>query len=119
MADALAKHGFKHAAEEIRLKIPRREFHGWDSAFRGEKRKNEKKADNGITPPLEPQADPSAPVEQFTAMLRNHHVPGEITDGVNNPLDRDAVWSGPSSLGAGDAGSRVSDMGQPTNVGMV
>ena len=45
-ADALERLGFKQASEEIRLKIPRREFHGWSEAFR----KNEghaKKADGG------------------------------------------------------------------------
>jgi hypothetical protein len=120
LVDALAHFGLKTAAEEIRLKIPKREFHGWDSAFKTEKQKNEKKAEGETPDPLEPQGSPEDPVERLTELLQQLPLPGEAANSaMTNPLDRSTMWSGPSSLGAGDAGNRTSDMGQPTGVGMV
>ncbi len=120
LSRGLAAHGLKQAAEEIRLQIPRREFHGWDSALRAEKRRNEKKAVADAASPLEPQASPDAPVEQLTALLRGLGHPGEPPpeETPKDPLDRAPLWSAPSNLSAGDAGSRV-DLGQPASLGMV
>ncbi len=103
-ADAWAAYGFKQAAEEIRLKLPRREFHGLDAALRSEKMRNEKKADSGMTPPVEPQTGPHGPVEQLTEILRALPVPQPAgSQPGKDPLDRGTLWSGPSSIDNGAA----------------
>lgn len=108
VADALAQFGFKRAAEEIRLKIPRREFHGWDEAFKG---RNTKKANGGN----EGTADT---LEKMLEQLGSPNSPNTMI-ASKDPLDRSTAWGAPSSLAAGDAGSRMSDMGQNTGFGGV
>jgi hypothetical protein len=102
-ADAWAAYGFKQAAEEIRLKLPRREFHGLDAALRSEKMRNEKKADSGMTPPpVGPQTGPDGSVEQLTEILRALPVPQSTgSQGGKDPLDRGTLWSGPLSIDNG------------------
>jgi hypothetical protein len=103
-ADACTTHGLKRAAEEIRLQIPRRKFHGLDAALAGDSNRNHKKADAGAAPPLEPQAGPDAPVERFTEILRALPIPQPPgAQAGKDPLDRGTLWSGPSSLNDGDA----------------
>lgn len=101
-AAALALFGFKEAAEEIRLQIPRRKFHGMDAAFR-DKAKAAGDAD-GLAALLDKVDDPGSPAAQ---------------DAGRDPLDRATAWSTPSNLSAGDTASRLSDMGQPGAVGTV
>ncbi len=109
-ADALALFGFKTAAEEIRLKIPNREFHGWDAAFRSENDKNSKHADCGggdaddLAKMLDQLNDPTSAAHQMSS---------------RDPLDRNVAWGSPSNLAAGDTANRLSDMGQPTSIGTV
>ena len=109
-ADALSRFGMKRAAEEIRLKIPRREFHGWDEAFRSAKEREGKRADcagdtaDDLAKLLTKVDAPDSPLAQTSA---------------KDPLDRSVAWGAPSNLAAGDTAGRLSDMGQPTSIGMV
>lgn len=108
IADALERFGFKQAAEELRLKIPSRTFHGFDAAHkteaeRGAKRANEETADS-LANLLKEIDAPMAPADQLAA---------------RDPLDRHTAWGAPSNLSAGDTASRLSDMGQPTSFGGV
>lgn len=102
-ADALERFGFKTAAEEIRLQIPRRKFHGMDAAFRDKDKKMAGDAD-GLAALLDSVDDPDAP---------------SVQDATRDPLDRATAWGAPSNLSAGDTASRLSDMGQPGAVGAV
>lgn len=105
-ADALSHFGFKQAGEEIRLKIPRREFHGWDEAFKSPHDRNAKRASEGtadsLAELLNKMDSPAAPGTQLAA---------------RDPLDRSTAWGAPSNLDAGDTANRLSDMGQPTGFG--
>lgn len=107
-AAAYERFGFKHAAEELRLKIPSRTFHGFDAAHKTEatnagKRANDSTADSLAK--LLTQIDaPMSPSEQLSA---------------KNPLDRSPAWGAPSNLSAGDAANRLGDMGQQTSFGGV
>lgn len=106
-ADALERFGFKTASAEIRLKIPTRQFHGWDAAFKStdddkkDKRANDATADalanllEKIPAPITPNADLAA----------------------RDKLDRSTAWGSPSNMAGGDTASRLSDMGQNTNFG--
>jgi hypothetical protein len=120
--DALAHFGVKLGGEEIRLQIPRREFHGWRAAWQDERAKAEKRADDdAAATPLEPQADPDAPVERLTAMLQALE-PGKgpkLENTTKDRLERDVLWGAPSNLAGGDTANRLSDMGQPTEFGGV
>jgi len=112
-ADACAAHGLKQAAEELRLQLPRRQFHGIDAALRSEKQRDEKKAEEGISPPLESQVDAAGPAEQLTAVLRAVPVPQPpAAQAAKDRLDRGALWSTPSNIGTGD-------LGPSTNGGIV
>jgi hypothetical protein len=93
------------ATEEIRLQLPRREYHGLDAALRSTT-KGEKKAEG-------PNADMLAEV------LRTFDEPGKKGPDVpsKNILDRDTLWGVQSNLAAGDSGSRVSGMGQDNHAG--
>jgi len=105
---ALARHGLKSAAcEEIRLKLPKREFHGVDAALRATAR-GEKRAEG-----------PDA--EMLAEALRMFDEPGLAPGPVaaQDPLERDTLWSGPSNLAAGDTANRASDMGQATQNGAI
>jgi hypothetical protein len=107
-AAALERFGLKHAAEEIRLQIPNRKFHGWDAAFKSENVRNSKRANEGtadeLAALLEKIDAPISPAAQATA---------------KDPLDRTTAWGAPSNLSAGDTANRLSDMGQPTSIGTV
>ena len=109
---------FKVAGEEIRLKIPNRQFHGWDAAWRGAGLA--KKADS-FTQPLEAQGHEDDPVERLTAALQELPDPkGALkSDATKDPLDRNVLWGAPSNLAGGDAANRGSDMGQNTGVGAI
>lgn len=103
-AAALARFGFKQAAEEIRLKIPTRQFHGWDAAFKDKaKRAAEGDADE-LADALSSLPTPNSPLAQTAA---------------RDPLDRSTAWGAPSNLAGGDTANRLSDMGQPTSFGGV
>jgi hypothetical protein len=116
MADAFEHFGHKMAAQECRLKIPQPSqgaFHGLDGAFQAETDKN-----TGIDQ-VAPET-PQAPVERLTAMLQDLPEPQlPAGDARRDPLDRETMWGGPSNLTGGDAGNRISDLGQPTAVGTV
>jgi hypothetical protein len=107
-ADALDRLGLRTAAEEIRMKIPNREFHGWEAAFKSEDVRNSKRANDSdaddLAKLLEQINAPMSPSAQVSA---------------KDPLDRTTAWGAPSNLSAGDTASRLSDMGQPTSIGTV
>lgn len=98
---ALRKFG---TVEEIRLQLPKREFHGFDAALRSTAR-GEKKAEG-----------PNA--EQLAEVLQTFDSPQDGPEDIaKDRLDRDTLWGSPSHLGAGDTANRVSDMGQSTGIG--
>lgn len=107
-ADALASLGLKVAAEELRLKIPERKFHGLDAARKSEAERGHKKADEATANDLE-------------KMLETIDMPPSTATQLStrDPLDRSTAWGAPSNLSAGDTASRLGDMGQPTAVGAV
>ena len=109
---------FKVAGEEIRLKIPNRQFHGWDAAWKDADRS--KKADS-FTQPLEQQGNEDDPVERLTAAIQELDDPkGALKpDATKDPLDRNVQWGAPSNLSGGDTANRASNMGQNTGVGAV
>ncbi len=107
IADAFDRFGLKQAAEEIRLKIPNREFHGWEAAFKSEGERNTKRAE-------ETADDLAKLLTQIDAPLS----PAAQTS-AKDPLDRSTAWGAPSNLSAGDTANRLSDMGQPTSIGTV
>lgn len=102
VAAALSKFG---ASEEIRLQLPKREYHGLDAAVRSAT-KGEKKAEG-----------PDA--EMLAEALRTFDEPGKEGPDVpsKNILDRDTMWGVQSNLAAGDVGSRISGMGQDVHAG--
>lgn len=105
IADALGRFGLKQASEEIRLKIPNREFHGWDAAFKSEGDRNTKRAEETADDLAKLLAQIDAPMGP-TAQTAS-----------KDPLDRTTAWGAPSNLSAGDTANRLSDMGQPTGFG--
>lgn len=109
VAEALSRFGFKAAAEELRLKIPDRTFHGWDAAHKAEQERAHKKASYG-------DRRSSEALAEILSALDDPPTAGQQT-ASKNPLDRSTTWGPPSHLGAGDTGNRVSDMGQPTGIG--
>ena len=110
-AAALDRFGLKTAAEELRLKIPSRTFHGWDAAHKNEATREGKRA----------EAEPEANADSLAQIFTKLEVPKSplAQDPAKDPLDRSTAWGAPSNLAAGDAGSRLSDMGQPTSIGTV
>lgn len=115
-AAALERLGFKRASEELRLKIPRREFHGWDQAHR----EKSKKADCLAAPPA--AADGNSGTADGLAELIDQLGDPQTTATptlARDPLDRSTMWGAPANLAGGDAAGRISDMGQPTSIGMV
>lgn len=108
-ADALLALGLKAAAEELRLKIPDRTFHGFDAARRATASRADKKAEHVS------DADDLAEILGTAATTVPENPQGDARD----PLDRATAWGTPSSLAAGDTASRLGDMGQPTAVGTV
>ncbi len=110
-AAALARFGFKLAAEELRLKIPSRTFHGFDAAHKAEAENSGKK-----------KADASMGTADDLAKILEQVAPPTAPDGnttPKNPLDRTTAWGSPSNLSAGDTANRLSDMGQNTSFGGV
>jgi hypothetical protein len=109
IADALERFGFKQAAEELRLKIPTRTFHGLDAAHKPNADRSTKKADEANT------ADTLAQMlEQIDASASP-----DAQLAAKDPLDRSTSWGSPSNLAAGDTAGRLSDMGQNTAFGGV
>lgn len=111
-AAALDKLGLKSAAEELRLKIPDRTFHGFDAARKAESERANKKAD--CTPGAEDSDDLEKMLEEIDAPISPN-----TQLSTRDPLDRATAWGAPSNLSAGDTASRLGDMGQPTAVGTV
>lgn len=108
-ADALARLGLKSAAEELRLKIPERTFHGYEAATKSEAERGHKRANsdgaqdsNDLEKMLESLEAPISPNTQLS---------------TRDPLDRATAWGAPSNLAAGDTAGRMSDMGQITGYG--
>lgn len=102
-ADALIRLGLKQAGEELRLTLEekRRRFHGLDRAL-----EKIKQADQGSADELGDLLRGAAP-----------HIPPAAQEASRDPLDRNVAWGAPSNLSAGDTANRISDMGQPTNIG--
>jgi hypothetical protein len=94
---ALTRFGLKEAAEEIRLKIPKREFHGFDAAFKA-RVKAPKQAN---TEPLEAQASPDQPAEMLADLLQSLPTPRLPNDAKSNTLDRPVTWGSPSDVSKG------------------
>ena len=100
IAAALEHFGLKEAAEEIRLKIPKREFHGFDAAF---KARNGRPLKQANVEPLEPQASEEQPAEMLAALLQSlpvHRGPNESNakiDDVNRPVG----WSSSMDISRG------------------
>lgn len=92
---ACARFGIKESAEEIRLKIPKRQFHGIDAAFKTRKKANQE--------PLEPQATPDQPAELLAKMLQDLPLPDTINnaDAKLTGLDRHVSWSSPMDVSKG------------------
>lgn len=107
-ADAFKRFGFKTASAEIRLKIPTRQFHGWDAAF--------KSTDDGDD---KGKSANDATADTLADLLEK--VPAPVTPNAQllarDKLDRSTAWGSPSNMAGGDTASRLSDMGQNTNFG--
>lgn len=97
--------GAKAAAEELRLKLPERTYHGFDAAVSREKERANKKT--------------SSVADDIEKMLNSIDTPDNPIASLasRDPLDRATSWGPPSNLSGGDTASRVSDMGMPTNIG--
>lgn len=108
-ADALDRFGFKQAAEELRLKIPARTFHGYEAAHKTESERGAKKAGDDGT------------ADTLAQMLKQIDTPGSPDQQLasRDPLDRATAWGSPSNLAGGDTASRLSDMGQNNGFGGV
>lgn len=103
---AFQRYGLKQSAcDEVRLQLPKREYHGFDAAWRSTA-KGEKRAEG-------PTAD------MLAQILREFDEPGADSraESGTKRIDRSTMWSAPSSLAAGDAANRGSNMGQPTQNG--
>lgn len=115
--DAALAH-FKTAGEEIRLQIPRREYHGYDEAWReaarrggGTKQGAEERMmehEEAKQAPLEPQGDPNQPAEALAQRLQTLlQEPGAVNpDATKDPLDRTTLWGGATNPFGGDTASR-------------
>lgn len=99
--DALARFGMRHAGEELRLKIPDRTFHGFDEAARTTAaRGHAKKADDYG------DRRSSEDLARLLQAIDDPPNPGFAT-ASKDPLNRTTNWGPPSSMAAGDAGSRA------------
>lgn len=108
-ADALARLGLKVAAEELRLKIPERTFHGYDAATKSEADRGHKRADDAGT-------EDSDDLQKLLDKIEAPTSPNTQLS-TRDPLDRSTAWGAPSNLAAGDTAGRLSDMGQITGYG--
>lgn len=99
VAEALARFGFKQAAEEIRLKIPKRQYHGLDAAFKPRTKALKQANDE----PLAPQASPDQPAEMLATLLQSLDVPkGPMdSDAKRDPTTRTVAWSSPMDCSKG------------------
>lgn len=99
-ATAMARFGLKRAGEELRLKIPDRTFHGFDAASRTE-------ATRGHAKKAGEYGDRRSS-EDLARMLQSIELPPApgASTASKNPLDRSTSWGPPSSMAAGDVGSR-------------
>ncbi len=96
----------KVGAEEIRLKIPKREFHGFDAAFQraaaqaNDKTKTAEDQDDEVTMPLPQQASEDQPVEKLVKMLQELPDPkGTNVRETNRDESADSLaWTTPESL---------------------
>lgn len=106
VVDALERFGLKHAAEELRLKIPSRTFHGFEAAHKNEASNSGKKAND-------------ATADSLAQLLKDVPTPSSPTmeASTRDRLDRSTAWGAPSNLAGGDTASRLSDMGQSTGFG--
>lgn len=97
---ALARFGLKQAGEELRLKIPDRTFHGFDAASKAEAARGHAKKTG--------EYGDRRSSEDLARMLQSIELP--LAPGAStaskNPLDRSTSWGPPSSMAAGDVGSR-------------
>jgi hypothetical protein len=100
VAAALARFGLKQAGEELRLKIPDRTFHGFDAA-------NKTEAARGHAKKAGEYGDRRSS-EDLARMLQSIELPPApgASTASKNPLDRSTSWGPPSSMAAGDVGSR-------------
>lgn len=99
-SEAMIRFGLKVAANEIRLKIPKRQFHGMDKAFGT---RNAMDPGRPGTSPLEPQARPDQPTEMLAEMLQGlpeHHGPNNANAAYGD-IDRPVAWSGHTDVSRG------------------
>ena len=99
-SEALVQFGLKIAANEIRLKIPKRQFHGIDKAFGT---RNAMGPERNGTAPLEPQASPDQPTEMLAEMLQalpEHQGPTN-SNAAYNGFDRPVAWSSHADVSRG------------------
>ena len=115
MTDALTRFGLKRAGEELRLKIPERKFHGFDSATRTEADRGHEKKAIGL-----PDYGDRRSSEDLAQMLQSLEAPSRSGQpfASKDPLDRETNWGPPSNMAAGDVGGR-SGLGQSTGFGGV
>lgn len=99
--DALARFGLRCAGEELRLKIPDRTFHGFDAATKAEGTRGHAKRANDFG-----DRRSSEDLARLLQEIDDPPNPGFAT-ASRDPLDRATNWGPPSSMAAGDAGSRV------------
>jgi hypothetical protein len=99
--DALSRFGMRPTGEELRLKIPDRTFHGFDAATRAEAERGHAKKANNFG-----DRRSSEDLAQLLQEIDDPPNPGFAT-ASRDPLDRTTNWGPPSSMAAGDAGSRA------------
>lgn len=111
---------FKLAGEEVRLQIPRRQYHGYDEAWRNASRGQGAKVADSHAEPLEPQASPDTPAEALADVLQklDSDPTQQNPDATRDPLDRETLWGAPSNMNARQNAVGVnSSMGQDPSVG--
>jgi len=97
VAEALTRFGLKEAANEIRLKIPKREFHGFDAAFKP----RVKALKEANSEPLEPQASPEQPAEMLADILQTLSLPAPPGEQKHTAVDRPVFWGSPTDASKG------------------
>jgi hypothetical protein len=97
--------GLKLGGEEIRLKIPTREFHGFDAAFNraaskaDDKTKKAEDQDDEVTMPLPQQASDEQPVEKLVKLLQALPDPKGTNIRETNALESDSQgWTSPQPI---------------------
>ena len=98
IAQALSHFGFKVASEEIRLQLPRREYHGFESSFRKEEKRNTKKAEE------------DAPIiaDLITHLEHIDGIPAADDNAVVDNDDKQPLWTRPTEPTGNSVGSRLS-----------